>query len=62
MFKRASNLNLGELRGSIGFGLRYKSPIGPLRVDLGFKLSPQTLVSGGRERLTALHISFGQAF
>jgi len=62
VFKRASDIDLGLLRGSVGFGLRYKSPIGPLRVDLGFKVNPQTLVTGGRERLTALHISFGQAF
>ncbi len=62
VFKRAGQINLGNLRSSVGFGLRYKSPIGPLRVDLGFKLNPQTLAKGGRERLTALHISFGQAF
>ena len=34
----------GELRGSVGFGVRYRSPIGPIRVDLGFKLDRR----GGR--------------
>ena len=62
VFKRASGINLDRLRGSVGFGLRYKSPIGPLRVDLGFKMNRLALASGGRESLTAIHISFGQAF
>ena len=61
VFARAGSLNLGEMRGNVGFGLRYQSPIGPLRVDLGFKLD-RRVVAGRREPLTALHISFGQAF
>jgi outer membrane protein assembly complex protein YaeT len=52
----------GDIRPTTGFGLRYKSPIGPLRVDLGFKLARQTQPDGSLERLTALHISLGQAF
>jgi len=31
---------LDDLRYGFGFGLRYKSPVGPLRVDLGFPLEP----------------------
>jgi outer membrane protein insertion porin family len=62
VFKRASHLRLTELRPAAGFGLRYKSPLGPLRVDLGFNLDRQTLQSGARERGSVLHISLGQAF
>ena len=62
VFSRTSNLDLTELRGSVGFGLRYNSPVGPIRFDLGFKLHPQEIVPGVQEGLTALHISFGQAF
>jgi outer membrane protein assembly factor BamA len=62
VFKRASDLNLGDLRPAAGFGLRYRSPIGPLRVDLGFNLEPQLLPNGAREKRSVVHISLGQAF
>lgn len=62
VFLRVSNLDVGEIRGAAGFGVRYLSPIGPIRVDLGFKLSPQTFANGTRESRTALHITVGQAF
>lgn len=62
VFRRASNIELGELRVAAGFGVRYRSPIGPLRVDLGFKVNPRVLASGSRERASVLHISLGQAF
>ena len=38
VFARTADLSLAELRGSVGFGVRYRSPVGPIRVDLGFKL------------------------
>jgi len=62
VFGRVSDLSVAQLRASAGFGIRYKSPVGPLRVDLGFKLG--TLQSFGTfsERRLALHISIGQAF
>ena len=62
VFSQVSDLNVAHLRGAAGFGIRFKSPVGPLRVDLGFKLG--TLQSFGTfsERRLALHISIGQAF
>jgi len=62
VFARVGDSDIGDLRGAAGFGLRYRSPIGPLRIDLGLKLDRRMMASGRRERLTALHISFGQAF
>jgi outer membrane protein insertion porin family len=62
VFRRVDDFDLGEIRGAAGFGLRYRSPIGPLRFDLGFKLDRRVLPNGNRERLTALFISLGQAF
>ncbi|HEY2905763.1 MAG TPA: POTRA domain-containing protein [Vicinamibacterales bacterium] len=62
VFARAVDIDLGLVRTAVGFGIRYKSPIGPLRIDLGFKVHPQTFGLGQREPLTALHISLGQAF
>jgi outer membrane translocation and assembly module TamA len=45
-----------------GFGLRYKSPVGPIRVDLGFKLGTLQMLGLQREHRVALHVSIGQAF
>jgi outer membrane translocation and assembly module TamA len=61
VFYRTSDIRLSELRGSVGFGVRYKSPIGPIRVDLGFKLQ-RNVIADKRESLAALHITLGQAF
>ena len=62
VFDRVASLDLGRIRGGAGFGIRYRSPIGPIRVDLGFKLDRRRLANGEMERLTALHVSIGQAF
>jgi outer membrane translocation and assembly module TamA len=59
VFRRVTEFDITELRGSVGFGLRYHSPVGPIRLDLGFKLDRRE-ERGGRG--TALHSSLGQAF
>jgi outer membrane protein insertion porin family len=61
VFAHASDIDLTEVRSAVGFGIRYKSPVGPIRLDLGFKLHREE-IAGSREGLTALHISLGQAF
>jgi outer membrane translocation and assembly module TamA len=62
VFARTSFVDITQLRSAVGFGIRYRSPVGPIRVDLGFKVNPGFLAPGVPERLTALHISLGQAF
>jgi outer membrane protein insertion porin family len=62
VFPLASEIEFGEVRVATGFGVRYRSPIGPLRVDLGFKVNPRLLPDGSRERGSIFHISLGQAF
>ena len=70
VFDRVGSLDLGKIRGAAGVGIRYRSPIGPIRVDLGFKLDrgrflterADGTLTTDRERLTALHVSIGQAF
>ncbi|MQA28817.1 MAG: BamA/TamA family outer membrane protein [Luteitalea sp.] len=62
VFSRTSNIDLGQLRSAVGFGIRYRSPVGPIRFDLGFKLRRKEIAAGVREGLTAVHISLGQAF
>ena len=61
VFERVTHFDVGELRGSLGFGLRYRSRIGPVRLDLGFKMDRREF--GGRfESRNVLHFSIGQAF
>ncbi len=61
VFERVSSLDLGDLRGSVGFGVRYRSPIGPIRFDLGFKLD-RRMIGARLERPRGIHFSIGQAF
>jgi outer membrane protein assembly complex protein YaeT len=62
VFEKASGIDLSQLRSAAGFGLRYRSPVGPIRIDLGFKLDRRELSPGRLERRSVLHISLGQAF
>lgn len=57
--------DLGDLRVNVGPGVRYATPIGPLRLDLGYQLTPiEGLVVRGRPetRRWRIHVSIGQAF
>ena len=40
-FKESSSWNFSDFRRSVGFGARWMSPFGPLRVELGFPLNKQ---------------------
>ncbi|HEX6322850.1 MAG TPA: BamA/TamA family outer membrane protein, partial [Vicinamibacterales bacterium] len=61
VFARAADFDLTRLRPTAGMGLRYRSPIGPLRLDLGFKLNRETFPNR-REHSAEWHFSLGQAF
>jgi outer membrane protein insertion porin family/translocation and assembly module TamA len=59
------DFNLDDLRYDVGPGLRYNTPIGPLRVDVGYQLNPidGLLVNGEPEkRHFRVHFSIGHAF
>ena len=62
VYPTAADIDVTNIRGAYGFGARYRSPVGPIRIDVGFKMNRLELVAGQRERLSALHISLGQAF
>jgi len=59
VFERVSQMDAAELRATAGFGLRYRSPVGPLRFDVGFKLDRRSYGDTDRQ---AFHFSFGHAF
>jgi outer membrane protein insertion porin family/translocation and assembly module TamA len=59
------DFNFNDLRYDIGPGLRYNSPVGPFRLDVGFQLNPiPGLIINGEEqkRPFRVHFSIGQAF
>jgi outer membrane protein insertion porin family/translocation and assembly module TamA len=65
VWNNAWDFNLNDLRYDVGPGLRYMTPIGPIRVDLGFQLNPipGLLIDGKPEpRRFRVHFSIGQAF
>ncbi len=49
--------NISGLKYTTGLGLRYNTPVGPLRVDYGYKLNRKVGESKGE-----LHFSLGHAF
>jgi outer membrane protein assembly complex protein YaeT len=65
VWARSWNIDLGDIRYAVGPGLRYQTPIGPARVDVGYQVNPidGLLVNGEPEkRRWRLHFSIGQAF
>jgi len=58
-------IRLGDLLYAVGPGLRYQTPVGPIRFDFGYQLNPtpELLVNGNPQtRRFRLHFSIGQAF
>lgn len=59
------DFNLDDMRYDVGPGLRYNTPVGPIRLDLGYQLKPieGLLVNGEKQkRRFRVHFSIGQAF
>ncbi|HMC22088.1 MAG TPA: BamA/TamA family outer membrane protein, partial [Thermoanaerobaculia bacterium] len=61
-------IRFGDLRYGVGTGIRYLSPVGPLRFDVGYKLKRQIIgfdADTGKaifERPIAFFITLGYAF
>jgi outer membrane translocation and assembly module TamA len=54
---RSFDLPVDDLRFALGFGVSYTTPIGPLRLDLGFPLKPPH-----GDQPWQVHFSIGQFF
>lgn len=57
LWERVEDVNPSNLKYTTGLGLRYRTPVGPLRIDYGYKLNRQKGESRGE-----IHFSFGHAF
>lgn len=57
-------LELGDLQAAAGLGLRYQTPVGPIRLDAAYRLRPGQNVpfSSHEEPAYAVHITVGEAF
>ena len=61
-------IRFGDLRYGVGTGIRYLSPVGPLRFDVGYKLKRQIIgfdADTGKaifERPIAYFVTLGYAF
>jgi outer membrane protein assembly complex protein YaeT len=58
-------MHFNDLRRAVGTGLRYQTPVGPLRFDVGYQLNPipGLIVNGNPQtRRWRMHFSIGQAF
>ena len=62
VYRRASDLDLTDLRPAAGVGVRVQIPFAPIRFDWGFNLDRRELTPGTLERGNVFHISLGQAF
>ena len=60
------HIGFGEVRVAAGAGVRYETPVGPIRFDFGYQLNPNPalkLATGEvNERRWRVHFSIGQAF
>jgi outer membrane protein assembly complex protein YaeT len=59
VFPRIHNLDLGQLKYSPGFGLRYLSPIGAIGVDMAF---PTNRINYQQDSPYQIHFSVGYGF
>ena len=65
--KTAMNCNYDYMSHAVGAGLRYKTPIGPVRVDFGYNLNPPFFAQGNQNTTKRLgrfnfFFSIGQTF
>jgi outer membrane protein assembly complex protein YaeT len=57
--EKTSGIGMSKWKYGAGIGLRYRTPVGPIRVDLGWKLNPDKELDEDPWRL---HITLGEIF
>jgi outer membrane protein assembly factor BamA len=62
VFPTASDFSLKDFTHTAGFGLRYQTPIGPIRIDFGFNLKPRINQDGNREERVQVFFTLGNPF
>jgi outer membrane protein insertion porin family len=62
VFARWSNVDLNNFTHTVGFGLRYQTPLGPVRLDFGFLLKPKTDAIGNSLDRFKVFFTLGNPF
>jgi len=70
VWERISDINVDDMQFGVGGGFRYQSPIGPIRIDLAYKVNPtdeDLKIFEGEDfgnwfSRWGIHFSIGQAF
>jgi outer membrane protein insertion porin family len=66
VFERPSDFSLNDFTHSAGVGLRFKTPLGPVRFDVGFNLNPKMRINDDgnpvREGRTHFFFTLGHTF
>ncbi|RNC83827.1 MAG: hypothetical protein ED557_08625 [Balneola sp.] len=71
VWSELGDIDFSGLQFGVGGGLRYQSPIGPIRIDVGYKINPSRadlnrfdggIDEGNWTDRWAIHFSIGQAF
>ncbi|HZF40965.1 MAG TPA: translocation/assembly module TamB domain-containing protein [Blastocatellia bacterium] len=66
VFRRVGDINFAGMTNSVGLGLRFNTPIGPVGVDYGYLLDPPFFITASgatlRQPHGAFHIRIGQSF
>ena len=65
VWEKQWDFDFNDVRYDVGPGLRYHTPVGPIRLDIGYQLNPIEGLAPEGEVLTRrfrFHFSIGQAF
>ncbi len=62
VFARISDVRLQDFTHTVGTGLRYKTPVGPVRLDFGLNLHPEIDSAGDMEKRFHVFFTLGHAF
>ena len=61
-FAKITTIHYSDFTHSAGFGVRYQTPLGPVRVDFGFNLKPKTLSTGLKQERLQVFFTLGNPF
>jgi outer membrane protein assembly complex protein YaeT len=62
VFPSFSSIHLGEFTHTVGFGLRYQTAVGPVRLDFGINLKPELRQDKTPEQRLKISFTLGNPF
>jgi outer membrane protein assembly factor BamA len=62
VFPSIGAINISQFTNTLGAGLRYMTPFGPVRLDFGFNLNPQKNLDGTPEAKMKVFFTLGNPF